>query len=279
MLVYFNGRFMPKEEVRLSPDDRGFLFADGVYEVLHSYGGKLFRAEDHLARMARSLREVRIVGPDAETLGEIAARLIHVNDLAGGDAVIYIQVTRGAAPRRHAFPEPDIPPTVYAFAYPVQRSQEKWDNGVKVILVPDIRWTRCDIKSIALLPGVLASQRARDAGADEAVFVRDGAITEGAHTSFCAVFDGQVVTYPRTHYILPGITRRVVLELCRDLDIPFREYPILESRMRQADEMMILGTVTEIVPVVQVDNWLVGDGRPGPITRSLQRAYCEMLQS
>jgi D-alanine transaminase len=279
MLVYFNGRFMPKEDVCLSPDDRGFLFADGVYEVFRSYKGRLFRAESHLARMVRSLRELRVAGPDAETLGDIAGQLIQVNDLADGDAAVYIQVTRGAAPRRHAFPGPDVPPTVYAFAYPIQRSQERWDNGVKVILVPDIRWTRCDIKSIALLPSVLASQRAQEAGADEAVFVRDGAITEGAHTNFCAVFDGQVVTYPRTHYILPGITRQVVSELCRDLGIPFREYPVLESRLRQAGELMILGTITEIVPVVQVDDWPVGDGKPGPVTQSLQRAFCEMIQS
>jgi D-alanine transaminase len=144
---------------------------------------------------------------------------------------------------------------------------------VSIILVPDIRWTRCDIKALALLPNVLASQEAKERGAEEAVFVRDGVITEGAHTNVCAVLDGQLVTHPLTNYILPGITRRVVLELCAELGIPYREAPMGEEELRTASEAMILGTTTEIMPVVQVGGQPVGDGQPGPVTRQLQAAF------
>ena len=277
MIVYFDGSFTPKDDVKLSPDDRGFLLADGAYEVILSYGGRLFKAKEHLKRLERSLRELRIEGADVKSLVDVAEELIPANNLGGGDAKVYIQVTRGAAVRTHAFPDSETSPTVYAAASPFQRPREKCERGVKVILVPDIRWTRCDIKSVALLPNVLASQRAKEAGAAEAVFVRDGMVTEGAHTNFCAVFDGQLVTYPKSHYILGGITREVVLDLCGELGIPCAEFPILESQLREADELMLVGTTVEITPVVQVDDWQVGDGKPGPITRNLQRAFWKLM--
>lgn len=276
MIVYFNGRLVPKEDVRISPDDRGFLLADGAYEVILSYDGRLFKAEEHLKRLERSLRELRIEGADVGSLKDAAERLIQVNDLENGDASLYIQITRGAAVRTHAFPGSETPPTVYVAASPFQLPREKCEHGIKVILVPDIRWTRCDIKSVALLPNVLVSQQAKEAGAAEAIFVRDGAVTEGAHTNFCAVFDGQLITYPKSHYILGGITREIVLGLCGELGIPFEEFPILESQLREADELMIVGTTTEIMPVIQVDGWQVGDGEPGPVTRRLQQAFREL---
>lgn len=276
MIVYFNGRLVPKEDVRISPDDRGFLLADGAYEVILSYDGRLFKAEEHLKRLERSLRELRIERADVGSLKDAAERLIQVNDLENGDASLYIQITRGAAVRTHAFPGSETAPTVYAAASPFKRPREKCEHGIKVILVPDIRWTRCDIKSVALLPNVLVSQQAKEAGAAEAIFVRDGAVTEGAHTNFCAVFDGQLITYPKSHYILGGITREIVLGLCGELGIPFEEFPILESQLREADELMIVGTTTEIMPVVQVDGWQVGDGKPGPVTRRLQQAFREL---
>jgi D-alanine transaminase len=278
MIVYFNGRLIPKEDVRISPDDRGFLFADGVYDVIRSYDGRLFRAEDHFRRTDRSLRALLIDGPDLDDLRDAAEQLIQCNDLGRGDAKLYIQITRGVAPRRHAFPDGETPPTVYASATPFHPPHEKWEHGVKIILVPDIRWARCDIKSVALLPNVLASQQARESGAEEAVFVRDGVITEGSHTNFCAVFDGQLVTHPKSNYILAGIMREVVLDLCGELNIPFREFPIFEGELREADELMVLGTTSEIMPVVQVDDWKVGDAKPGPITTKLQRAFREMTR-
>jgi len=276
MIVYFNGRFIPKEGVKVSPDDRGFLFADGAYEVILSYNGRLFKAEEHLRRMSRSLRELRINGPDEGELRDIAERLIRVNNLGDGNAAFYVQITRGAAPRHHSFPDGETPPTIYASASPFQPPREKCEHGVKIILVPDIRWARCDIKSVALLPNVLANQQAKESGAEEAVFVRDGAITEGSHTNFCAVFDGQLVTYPKTNYILAGITRGVVLDLCGELNIPCKRSPIFERELKEADELMIVGTTVEVMPVVQVDDWQVGDGKPGPITRKLQQAFREI---
>ncbi|QTA88651.1 D-amino-acid transaminase [Desulfonema magnum] len=278
MIVYFNNRFIPKEEVKISPDDRGFLFADGVYEVIRSYDGKLFRVEDHLNRLERSLRELRIKGPDTKNFKTIADKLIQDNHMGNGDAALYIQITRGAAtPRKHVFPDKETPPTVYAYAYPFQSPHEEWKKGIKVILVPDIRWTRCDIKSVGLLPNAMACQQARENGAGEAVFVRDGVITEGSHTNFCAIFDKELVTYPKSNYILAGITRKVVSEICRELNIPVREFPIFEKDIEKADECMVLGTTTEVMPVVQVNDHIVGDGKPGPLTMKLQQAFRERV--
>jgi len=276
VIAYFNGRFMPKEEVKISPDDRGFLLGDGVYEVIRSYSGRLFKVEEHFRRMARSLRELRIHGVDTEDLKGIVEALIEYNELGDGDAKLYIQITRGVAPRRHSFPDEGTPPTVYATASPFQPPRQKWEHGVRIILVPDIRWARCDIKSVALLPNILANQQAKERGAEEAVFVRDGAITEGSHTNFCAVFDGELATHPKSNYILAGIMRETVLDLCDELDVPVKEFPIFERDLKEADELMILGTTSEIMPVVQVDDRQVGDVTPGRIAMKLQRAYREL---
>lgn len=272
-LVYFNGQYLPKSEVHLSPDDRGFLLGDGIYEVIRIYDGRLFAAGAHFRRMERSLQALRIDGPPADTFTDVAARLIRENDLT--DAALYIQITRGVAPRTHAFPAAGTPPTVYATVYRPNIQPQKWEEGVAVTLVPDIRWARCDIKTVALPPNVLASQRAREAGVEEAVFVRDGVLTEGAHTNVCAVRDGVLLTYPLSNYILPGITRAVVLDLCRQLELPYREEAVFADELDQIDELLILGTTTEVMPVVTVDGQAVGDGRPGPVTRRLQQAFRE----
>jgi len=278
MIVYFNGEFLSKEEVRISPDDRGFLFADGVYEVIRGYGVKPFKLEEHLKRLERSLREIQIDYPDAGKLGPIAEKLIQMNKLAGAEfTTIYIQVTRGAAPRKHTFPEEKTPPTVYMSASPGISQKEKIERGVKIILVPDIRWYRCDIKSISLLPNVLANQQAKEKGAEEAVLVRDGIITEGSHTNFYAVFEGRVLTHPMNHHILPGITRDIIVNLCRDLKIPFRDELVREKDLPRAQEMFLSGTSMEVTPVVQVDDWKVGKGEPGPVTASLRAGYKKML--
>ncbi|MCP4112508.1 MAG: D-amino-acid transaminase [Desulfobacteraceae bacterium] len=277
MIVYLNGRYIPKEEAMISPDDRGFLFADGVYEVIRSYGGNFFRLKDHLNRMERGLGELQIKVPDMKQFENIAQRLIQDNNLNSTDANVYIQVTRGAAPRKHVFPDPEVPPTIYGFASSFEPRTLEQGNGIKVILTPEIRWARCDIKSVALPANVLANQRAKENNAAEAIFVREGVITEGSHTNFCAVFDGRLVTYPENNYILPGITRKAVLELCRKLNIPYREFPVYEKDLKNADECMVLGTTAEVMPVVQVDDRIVGDGRPGPVTIRLQKAFNELV--
>lgn len=271
MIVYFNGQYLPHNEVYISPDDRGFLFADGIYEVIRAYDGRLFRTDDHMARLTRSLHALRIDGPTPTEVRAIAERLLAENDLA--EATFYMQITRGAAPRHHHFPAEAPAPTVYAFAKPAANYDQKRENGVGVILVPDQRWARCDIKSTALLPNVLASQQAKEQGVEEAVFVRDGFVTEGSHTNVCAVFDGELYTYPLTNYILPGITRIVVLELCDQMGIPVHEVPIPVQELGQAEELLILGTSTEVMPVVDIDGRPVGAGVPGPITRRLQEAF------
>ncbi len=270
MLAYFNGRFMDKSEIHISPDDRGFLFADGVYEVVVAVNGRLFRMADHMARLERSLRELRIPAPDLSGMESICMRLLKENSLLETDALLYFQFTRGAAPRKHFFPAADTPPTVYMTAIPYARPAEMLEKGAGIRLVPDIRWSRCDIKSISLLPNVLASQDARVHGDYESVYHRDGAVTEGSHTNFAAVYDGVFHTYPLCHYILPGITRMAVLEICRDFDIPLREWPVLLERLPWADECMVLGSSTEVMPVVRINGKPVGDGTPGPVTRKIQ---------
>lgn len=276
MIAYFNGRYVSKDNIKISPDDRGFLFADGVYEVIRSYGGRLFKIDDHLSRLSHSLGELRIAPVSLAHLKTVADQLLHRNNLENEDATLYIQITRGAAPRQHPFPDPETSPTVYVSASALQPSPAEWDTGIAVILVPDLRWQRCDIKSVGLLANVLASQQAKEQGASEAVFVRDGVITEGSHSSFCAVFDGELVTHPANHHILAGITRSVVLDLCVNLGISVRESPILERTLKGASELMVLGTTSEVVPVVRVDDWVVGDGKPGPITSKLKQAFGDL---
>jgi D-alanine transaminase len=274
VLVYLNGDFMPQEEARISVDDRGFLFADGVYEVARVYEGRIFLMQEHLSRLRDGLAALDIADAGVAGLEGVAERLLDANDLREGAATVYIQVTRGSAPRRHAFPSPSVRPTVYVVAKAFQTyPAEFFGRGVAAITVSDTRWTRCDIKSISLLPNVLANQQAHAADAFEALFVRDGAVLEGSHSNFHAVYDGTLVTYPACNYILPGITRELVLRLANRLAIPLRLGAIAAERLLEADEMFLSGTTTEIMPVVRVDGRVVADGTPGPVTRRLQEAF------
>lgn len=274
--VYFDGAFVRKEEVRVSPDDRGFLFADGVYEVTPAYGGRLVRPEAHLARLALGLAELRI-DLDVAPLAEANERLLDRNGLRGVEgAYVYLQVTRGVAPRGHAFPVPAPRPTVYGFARRIAWwPAERWERGSRAIVVPDTRWARADIKSIGLLANVLAQQAAVDAGVDDAILVRDGVAREGGHANLFALFGGTLVTHPRTREILAGITRAMVLELAGDLGIAVEERPIGLEELLAAEEVFLTGTTTEVRPVVEIDGRRVGDGRPGACARRLQRAYRE----
>ena len=273
MTVYFNGFFMDKADVSISPDDRGFVFGDGVYEVVRAEDGRLFRLADHRRRLTRSLEAIRISSLDLDVLWDRVHELLPRNGLDEGHAKVYLQITRGAAPRQHAFPDPAPEPTVYARATPLEPPLEKWRNGVKVILRPDQRWARCDVKSLNYLPNVLANQVAQEAGAYEALLVRDGFVTEGSHSSVAAVFDGTVTVHPFTNRILPGITRKVMLELCADLGLPIETFPVAADELPEADELFLTGTTTGIMPIVQVDDWAVGDGTPGPVAQKLLEAF------
>jgi D-alanine transaminase len=278
MIVYLNGQYLPKEEAHISPDDRGFVLSDGVYEVTRCYNGHLFAWDKHLTRLERSLKELQIQQPNVN-FETISRELLKQNNLETDDAIVYLQITRGAAPRIHAFPKGNVTPTVYGFARKFDMDPADWTTGVKTITLPDMRWLRCDIKSVSLLANVLAQQSAQEAGVDEAILIRNGAVTEGSHTSVCGIFDGVLYTHPDSNLILPGITRAIVLELCQQLNIPVRLFPILENKLSQADELMILGTGSEVMPVVQVNDWQVGNGKPGPITLKLQKAYKDMVAS
>jgi D-alanine transaminase len=267
-IVYLNGSYLPKDEARISPEDRGFLFGDGIYEVARAYGGTFFALDAHLQRMARGLAALTLDGFDAADAAEISHELLLRNGFAGKDAIVYIQVTRGVAPRTHFFPDPAVPPTVFAMVSPVRRP---WDprEGVGVITAPDQRWARCDIKSIALLPNCVAAQAARSAGVAEALLVRDGVVMEGTHTSLFAVLDGEVRTTPASNYILPSITRQVVLDLCAEHGIPHRTEPVFLQDLARAEESFLAGTTMEVMPIVRVDGRPVGDGTPGPLAHRL----------
>jgi D-alanine transaminase len=278
MIAYFNGSFVQEEDIAISPHDRGFLFGDGAYEVVTAYGGKLFRADEHLERLRNSLESLQISMPDPEGLKEVFNRLIRDNRMTDGMSKIYLQVTRGAALRQHAFPDINTRTTIFANISRFLRPENAQETGIAAILVPDIRWSRCDIKSISLVTNVLASQAAKEQGAKEAVFYRDGFVTEGAHTNFFAVFKNRVYTYPESNYILSGVTRNVVIELCNKLDIETVFFPILVSDLNKADEMFVTGTTTEVMPVVRMDKETVGDGKPGPITKRIREAYLELTR-
>lgn len=273
MTVYFNGDFMDKADVSISPDDRGFLFGDGVYEVVRAEDGRLFRLDAHRRRLARSLEAIQLHDVDTEALWDDVHELLVRTGLDNGAAKVYLQITRGAAPRQHAFPNSPTAPTVYATASPHEPPLDKWEHGVSVILHPDQRWARCDVKSTSLLPNVLANHRAQEQGAYEAVLVREGFVTEGTHSSIAAVFDGTVTTHPLTNRLLPSITRETVLELCDDLGRPVDESPVAVDDLSAADELFLMGTTTGVMPIVQVDDWTVADGTPGPVAQELLEAF------
>ncbi len=272
--VYLNGELVPKERALVSVDDRGFLFADGIYEVTPAYRGTFFRLERHLDRMRRGLAALRI-DFDPAPLADVHHQLLVANDLDDEEiSIVYVQLTRGVAPRDHAFPAAPVRPTVYAFAKEFKRSpREEWNKGFSATIVPDRRWARVDIKTIALLPNCLAMQAAVEAGSSDALLVRDGVALEGAHNNFFAVIDGTVVTHPATNHILHGITREYVLELCRDVGLPVEERPVQIEELWQADEAFFTGTTTEVRPTVRVDGRTIGGGRVGPVARRLMDAF------
>ena len=266
--VFLNGDFLPREEAAISPDDRGFLFSDGVYEVARAYDGHLFQLDRHIDRLRRSLHALRIRGTRERELGVVFRELLARNGLTGQDSLVYLQVTRGSAPRTHRFPAPTVEPTIYAHAW-AYAPQHTPGEGARAITVPDQRWARCDIKTVGLIPNCMASQAAHEAAATEAIFVRDGIALEGTHTNLFAVFRGVVRTAPLTNYILPGVTREVVLEMCAEVGYDVDEVPIPIDDLYRADEIFIAGTTTEVTPVTDLDGHVVGAGRPGEISLRL----------
>jgi D-alanine transaminase len=278
MICYFNGQFLNLSDINISPFDRGFLFADGVYESIRTYNKKLFRYEDHLARLKRSLKETRIEFKELNAIENIIYELMIKNEI-DDEALVYIQITRGTAfPRTHSFPKEKISPTVFISVQELKENTEEHTNGVKVILQEDVRWLRCDIKSTSLLPVVLASQKASDEKAAEAILVRDGMITEGTHTNFFAVKDETLYTAPKSRLILEGITRKVVLEFCDKFKIDYREEFIYKDDLKSFEEFFITSTTKEITPVTSIDYWIVNHGEPGKVTKSLQSLFKKITE-
>lgn len=271
-VAYVNGTFLPIDEATISIEDRGFQFADGVYEVVSTYGGRPYAMGAHMERLQRSLHEIRIEF-DVSGLPAVVQQGI---ERAGFDeALVYLQITRGAAPRHHEFPERPPQPTVVMTVKQLYRPDPTLhERGVSVITTPDLRWKRCDIKSIALLPNILAKQLAHEAGAYEAILVDDGErVTEGSSTSSFRVTGGVVFTSPPGAHILLSITRGVLIDLIHGLGIELLEEFSTVEQYRTADEVFLAGTTTEAMPVIRVDDMQIGDGTPGPITRRIREAF------
>jgi len=277
--AYFNGKFPAKDEIRIDPDDRGFLFADGVYEVVRWYQGFFFDMEGHMMRLKRSMREIRIEWTGSDTFPSTALELINRNNLNNTPALVYLQVTRGAAKRSHAFPSPPVHPTVYAFARGFRPEKELISKGIHAILRPDNRWSRCDIKSVSLLPNILSFQEARESDALECIFFKEGNITECAHSNVFFVMDGVLVTHPESEKVLAGITRKNVLRLARETGIPVSETPLPADRLPGISEAFVTNTSFEIAPVITIDGSPVGKGEPGPVTKVLREKFDDEIQS
>ncbi|HXG12234.1 MAG TPA: D-amino acid aminotransferase [Gemmataceae bacterium] len=276
-LANLNGELMPLSEAKVSVLDRGFLFGDAVYEVLRVYQGRPWLVDEHFRRLGRSLEAIRLGSIDLDRLRRRMLETIAAGSFS--EATVYIQITRGAAPRSHPFPEEVAPLEllwVQEFNDPYREARR---TGVAVLLQPDVRWDRCDIKSTNLLGNVLAMQAAKEAGCLEALFyLPDGTLTEGTHTSFFGVLHGTVLTAPASNAILPGITRRLILDLTRRAGIPVREQVLRREDLPEVSELFLTGTTSEVLPVVRVDGRAIADGRPGPITRRLQEAYQEAVR-
>ncbi len=272
MSVYLNGEFMPLAEARVPVLDRGFVFGDGVYELVPVYSNKPFRLDEHLRRLQASLDGIRLANPHGIAVWrERILQLIALQDFA--DQSVYIQVTRGVAPRDHAFPK-GVPPTVFMFAQPlVSATDAQKAAGVCAITAPDIRWGRCDIKAISLLANVLARQQAVDADCAETVMLREGFLSEGAASNIFAVKNGVLLAPSPSNLILTGITYDVVLELAAAHGIPYELRAISEAELRSADELWMTSSTKEIMPIVTLDGVPVGSGAPGPLARQMDALY------
>ncbi|MFN2309574.1 MAG: D-amino acid aminotransferase [Gammaproteobacteria bacterium] len=279
--VYLNGEFLPPERAMVPVMDRGYLFGDGVYEVIPAYGGRPFRLEPHLQRLTDSLNAVRIPAPmnDAQWRG-VLEELLRRNP--GEDQSIYLQVTRGVAPKRdHGF-DASLVPGVFAMVNAIAAADPVVArDGVKAVVLDDIRWQACHIKAITLLPNVLLRQQAIDAGAVEAILIKDGHATEGAASNLFIVRGGVLITPPKGPRLLPGITRDLILELAAEQAIAYREAEISAADLGLADEIWLTSSTKEILPVTTLDSTPVADGRPGPLYRrmsALYRAYKEQVR-
>ncbi|WP_374722797.1 D-amino-acid transaminase [Peribacillus tepidiphilus] len=270
--VIFDGQLINRLEASVDIEDRGYQFGDGVYEVIRVYNGKMFTSKEHLQRLFESGEKIGMDIPyGLDKIKAMLEDLIQANNLTLG--TVYLQVTRGVAPRNHMFPSSDVKPMFVAYTREVARPEENMMNGVKTISVEDIRWLLCDIKSLNLLGNLLAKQKAADAGCFEAIQHRNGTVTEGSLSNVSIVVDGVVKTHPANHLILNGISRQVMLKTCEKAGIPFAEKPYTLDELKNADEVFLTGTTVEVMPIIEVDGQRIGNGKPGEITKKLQELF------
>lgn len=272
-IAYYNGRFLPLSAVQISPLDRGFLFADGIYEVMPVYQGCFLRLADHLNRLDNGLAALKLdLGLDRNALIAVLNELVQLN--GGGQLAVYLQVTRGAPTQRnHDFPIPPVPPTVLAIATPFSHNAALYQHGWRAVTVADIRWGACHLKTIALLANVLARQQAVEQDADDAILVRDGLLTECAAGNLYLVRAGVIHTPCQDHRILPGITRAILLELLANAGIPYQERDISVAELPTADEVWASSSTKELVPITQINGHPVGTGTPGPLWQRVWQLY------
>ena len=270
--VYLNGQFLPLEEARIPVMDRGFLFGDGVYEVIPVYSRRPFRLHEHLGRLQASLDAIRLANPHAQGEWEdLIGRIVATAQ--SDDQGLYLQITRGPGPRDHAFPK-TVRPIVFIMPLPLTPpAPELVESGVAAITALDNRWLRCDIKATSLLPNVLLRQRSVDAGCAETLLLRDGFLSEGAASNIFVVVEGLLLAPPKSNLMLPGITYDVVLELARKHGIAHALRPIAEAELRAAGEVWLTSSTKEVLAVTTLDGQPVGDGRPGPLFRRMHAAY------
>ncbi len=278
MIAYYNGNYLPIENICISPFDRGFLFSDGVYEALRTYNRKLFMLQKHLDRLNYSLEQTNINFNDTDKLEEIIYRCAEINKIKT-DFSAYIQITRGVSfPRIHHYNN-SIKPNVFVYTTELKNHEKEISEGVSVILERDLRWNRCDIKSVSLLPNIMANHNAHLKGCYEAIFYKDNFITEGSHTNFFAVRNGQIITAPLSNSILNGVTRNIIIILCNENDILVEEKYILINELLNYDEFFITGTTTEIMPVVKIDNRIINEGNPGKLTKRIQKLFFDFVKN
>ena len=273
-MIYLNGKFMPIDEACVPVLDRGFIFGDGVYEVIPVYSRRPFRLSAHLHRLQRSLDAVGIGNPHSEhEWGKLIEEIVNGNE--GEDQYLYLHVTRGVAKRDHAFPK-GVQPTVFMMSSVLTTAPDSLrESGVAAVTAVDNRWLRCDIKSISLLPNILLRQQAVDAGAVETVLLRDGFMTEGAASNIFAVYDDILLAPPKDNLMLPGITYDLVLELAEAHGIPFDIGRVPEIKVRNAQELWLTSSTKEILPITTLDGKPVGDGKPGPLGKRMYDLYQE----
>jgi len=276
-IAWLNGKFLPLEEATVSIEDRGFQFGDGIYEVIRVYGGKPFRLDEHLSRLAQSAQAISI--PLTIEAKEWKAFIREgLERSTYSECKVYIQVTRGVAPREHLFPETTRPTSVMTFREMADLPAQLNQQGVSVITLPDLRWARCSVKSLNLLPNILAKQQANEAGAFEALLIKDGMVTEGTSSNVILVKDEAFLTPALNEQLLAGVTRQAVLELARNDGKVVEERPVKEEELKQADELFLIGTTIEVLPITKLNGVSVGNGAPGEVTKQMRKKFQALIQ-